>query len=854
MNAIKRVGKGIGRLSVLVPLFGGVLFQASAQNRIADTPSLIQDGFGPGGYDLQGDGSEYCGPTTANIMLGYLANQGFTQLLPSNASNSDYLNLERIMIGLSDASFTSGAYWANVQTAMTMYAHARGIQQISFQSPVAPDLDFFANAQTDRYTATALNIQWLQLTSPTGNDYNDTGGHFVGVSGVNTVTGELVLSNPMPSALFNVADLSTNNPQYAETIPFTGTSSGLGPGTYLQFNYNQANSVLSNTTTGYVGVIYQGYAATIHPDELPGGGWSPSTWTLDSTTNQFTFNDSTLEVIAPLAGSVGIEKDGNGTLLLRSTNVTTGANDIKGGVLKTTASAGSVLGSGSLTLEHATIDLVPDDAAPSDVVLNLAVGTGSGLSYSGGSRLLLEPGANTSLTVTIGDAAQTKAQNFSRTGSGTFVLQLANGISNLGGSTQVYINGLGSLPENNGMLHPHVIGADSDGSGTFLTYGSSGFAAASYTSSSSVGIGSTTASTVYDVVNNQAVSASSTAAVYALRVTSGRTVGGGDSASELQVGGQASGDLGGVILNQGAVIDVASLQFGSGNALIYSSGSNNAIHSNITANQFTKFGSGDLHLDGNNQISGTLAVQSGTLHLEGTSNPSGGASISLGAGTLVVASGAVVTGTITSKGGHLALAGGTVASVVTDVNSKVSGGGTISGDAYLQGVLAPGLNQLNFQGSVSMDGNGMLAFTLGSLVDNTNGVAGQDWSLFTFNLGAGDTLDLDGFSFENDFDLIASTLPNSGNSFWNTDHSWLLMESTEAFNGDGNTFSPSWGFPAYEQGHFYWGTAFVAGATYEHQLTMHYVAVPEPETWALVLMGVGVLFYIRKRRAKRLIT
>ena len=75
------------------------------------------------------------------------------------------------------------------------------------------------------------------------------------------------------------------------------------------------------------------------------------------------------------------------------------------------------------------------------------------------------------------------------------------------------------------------------------------------------------------------------------------------------------------------------------------------------------------------------------------------------------------------------------------------------------------------------------------------------------------------------------------------------MQSTQEFTGE--NFSPSWGFPTYQQGYFQWSWGTAEGP-YGHTLTMHYYAQPVPEPGTIVLAGIGGLFILavaaRRRR------
>lgn len=103
---------------------------ASAQtwpNKNIATPDLVQTDFGPNGSALPFDGADYCGPTAATMVLGYLNKAGFTQLLGSHVKQADYLNLLRVMSGLAGSSDSGGTLSSNLLSGLGNYFAAKGI-------------------------------------------------------------------------------------------------------------------------------------------------------------------------------------------------------------------------------------------------------------------------------------------------------------------------------------------------------------------------------------------------------------------------------------------------------------------------------------------------------------------------------------------------------------------------------------------------------------------------------------------------------------------------------------------------------------------------------------------------------
>jgi len=295
------------------------------------------------------------------------------------------------------------------------------------------------------------------------------------------------------------------------------------------------------------------------------------------------------------------------------------------GSVKLTGTTGVVAGTGiannanggSLSSIGGTLWIAPSGSGQNVSVSALtatnASNQGSQFRYGGGGTLLLDKGANESLTFTIGDAANTTSNGLFREINGyrgTLVISAANGLGagGLGDKEKFFVLGASavSLTPTNGIISPTIVAQDyATKVGSFLTYdGTNGFKEATYSATNFTGATNTSVIKV----DSSLPSLTSATSVYALRNDTALT-----NTSTLTI---ASG---GLILNNGSISGAGTLATGSAELLVYTSGQS-AIQNTITGSGgLTLFGPGTLILSqsANHSYSGQTTLNSGVLDLNG---------------------------------------------------------------------------------------------------------------------------------------------------------------------------------------------------------------------------------------------
>lgn len=869
-------------------------------SQLTNTPTLVQDGFGSGGFFLPNDGLEYCVPTSTSMSILYLGNAGFHQLAPANATTAQQLNLVRIMGGLMQTTPGGGTNTNNKVLGVANYFAAAGlgsptsinyngssITSISnsnytlnvIENPTVAEMNTFYQPplQTGQITVGQLGIGWFKSTDG-GSTFSRTGGHGITLLGVqNVASQQIIVNNPLPHSIAPVPDLPAFVTQYAQMGPHTGTLVGVN-GNPIVIQNTQYGFDLPSTSQAVIQLAVQ---MTISATQLPSNNPVILPWSINGVQTINT-NGGNLNVIAPLQDGMspgGFTKSGAGVLTLSNSlaTTTTGAWSVQAGTLLTTNATTAPLGSGAVAINAGSLVLAPDTTAP--LAQTLASGPGNQLSYGGGGTLTLTPATGQNLTVTFGGNATGNTGNLVRAGSGTLAIELSAGIGQLGVTTFFKSAGQGSnLPQlTNGIVAPSMVGQDtatSSASGDFLTYHANGggqtttgFGVAAYTSSNSTPINSPSinSTTVYAAESNQTVASGGTVSMHALKVgtsTSGPvTIASGGGTTTINVGPQAPGQAG-VILNGGA-ISTTALQFGAAEALVFSSLAGGTIASQVQGTGgLTKFGPGRLTLSGANSYTGPTTVQSGTLAVTGSLGvaPSPTPVTVNTGGTLEIAGPiGVVNGSATARdGGRITLFNGTLgapagggfpdAILNVDAVSTIQGNGAVNAAATINGFIGPGATPgtMTFTGPVTFSGSTFINWKLFEQADdNSPNPNGRPWNDLNFT-GPGADLMLGDAGMGNEFhvvlDLTAIPDPNSGDAFWNAAHHWTLMTLTHDPHRIGHALSAG----AYIQGQFSLSFSSSTG------LVLSYAPVPEPS--AFFFMGsaiIGAIPIVRRASARR---
>ncbi len=790
-------------IAALLVIAGGASARAQFTNPTTTTPTLVQDGFGPAGDFLPNDGLEYCVPVSLASSLSYLGINGYNQLAPSVPTAASELNLVQVLSGLMSTDPMSGSGYSNEVTALQLYLAAEGISTANYTLTVDSNPTLNQLAALINQPGTVVDVGGGWYTNGVRN-----GGHQVALVGVGiNALGQpspntIVVNDQEPIAFTNNADVPSDVLEYLNMIPnsIPNGTPPVPPGGMIQIDPSQWQGSFNPSTVTYW-AMEQAMGLSINTSQQSINNPTPATWNITGT-QYISLNGGTLPVLAPMAGTGGItlgdyNYSGNsfliafGTLKSQAPDTSTGANEIDSGTWISTITSGQPFGSGSIKILQGTLALSPT-AGSANLYFSAANGSGNTFGYGDGTEIALNLNGNTSLTFVLGGNTGGANPNLIRYNAVTLVIAVGGGIGDLSQNESLIINGNGGNlpPLTNGIVSPSIVGQnnDSSASGDFLTYGSNGFAKATYTTASSTPIASAGSNAVFLADVNQSVPGNTTVQVYALNAGS-NTVSGG-SGSVLEVGPQNGGQAG-VILN-GGTVSAATLSFGSAEGLVYASNAGGIISSTITgSNGLVTFGPGTLTLEGANTYTGTTTINSGTLEAKNTSGSatgSGDINMQVGAtleisGASAQAGGAGATTTV-NTGAALLLNGGTLAgNVATNSGSYIFGKGTFTGSASaISGVIGnsgtpvqlpvyTGVEDITFTNAVTFTTSTIYAWKLNAL-DTNPADAGTDWSLLTFN-GPLQTTTTGGKADKYTIDLdLGSAVPNpnSGNAFWNTSH------------------------------------------------------------------------------------
>ena len=482
-------------------------------------------------------------------------------------------------------------------------------------------------------------------------------GNTVTLNGVNTYTGGTSLlagtliaqSDASLGAAATGAAIDPNNVktsvQAANGIVFNsltegnailqiGTASGAGAAT---FSTSRAIGVSGETATINVNGYLVSLSGSLYSFGSGGNGLGNATGVSDLTIDDNASNLGKLVLSAPSPNFYGNIIIGNtnaptvevmNDAALGATTgpaATLGQVDLNGGTLQAGASFAAperniFLGGGSnfdvngfsttwgtLTNVQRTLDILNSNTTTAGAVTfnNLTIGAASTIQLAGGAA---------GETVTFNNG-------INRAGNDTLILQPSSSTSL--GTTEKVLSGVGATSLVNTIAPAWIVtnngASKSVGPYDFVTYGANGYVKAAYTSTAALS-GATAAQVV--ALSGPATLAGD-ASVYALN-TEGKTIAVG--AHTLTIGDGTN--AGGLILATGSQINGGTLAFGGSEGVVWLSGANSSISSQITgSNGLTFSGSGAVSIGAAANVSGPITIDSGTVTLSAANvfaNNSGG--------------------------------------------------------------------------------------------------------------------------------------------------------------------------------------------------------------------------------------
>lgn len=554
-----------------------------------------------------------------------------------------------------------------------------------------------------------------------------------------------------------------------------------------------------------------------------------NTSTIDTNTFNATFSGT-------LSGQGALAKIGSGTISLSGSNTYTGGTIISGGAVNF-SSAGSV-GSGTVSLSSGTLRWAAGNTT--DISARLILGSGTnGLDTATNHVTLATAFSGEGGLNKIGSGTLTLVGNNSYTG-GTIlsagVLSFASG-SNLGTGPIALSGGtLQWAPETASDISSRLtlIAAtnrlDTNGNNVTLAHSITGVGgitkigsgaltlsgANSYTGRTTVGAGVLSASNVVVEDGVSHLGNASSSVILGGIGTTGTFSYTGEDSSYVR-GFTISSGGGELVVTQSTstlLVETGDI-FTSGKFAVGGTG-NITITSMVSGSgSLTKIGRGVMVLGGSNTYTGTTTISEGTLKI---SNTNGSA---FGSGAVILRSGATLTGA-----------------------------GSFTGTLTVQGALRPGNSPGSLtSGSEIWTGEGSYIWE----INDASGTPGLDpgWDVIDI-IGSLDITSTMGDPFV--IDITTLTLGNLAGQAVNfdaqEDYTWTIVTTTTGitgFSADKFALNTS----AFHNLHN--GTFTIGLSENGNEMSISYTAVPEPSTYALILLSliVGQLVGVHARRKLR---